>query len=125
MPYKTLEKQESESVHRAVSSRIQSAPCAPQNAMPDLTNDERRRIQTAIQRAHEIGFTPEPASDVAAKLKAARNAAASSALENNPLTSFELELQEQLTRRRVPAEVAIAVFREDMLANPLTATGAV
>lgn len=93
--------------------------------MPDLTNDERRRIQTAIQRAHEIGFTPEPASDVAAKLKAARNAAASSALENNPLTSFELELQEQLTRRRVPAEVAIAVFREDMLANPLTATGAV
>lgn len=92
--------------------------------MDQLTPTDRQRIDIAIRRAHEIGFTPEPAVDVARRLRAVCSAAASSAIERNPLTPLEREMQEQLIRRRVPAEVAIAVMHEDVLAHPLTAANA-
>lgn len=85
--------------------------------MTQLSTSDRRRVDTAIRRAHEIGFVPEPAGDVARRLRATRDAAACSAIESNPLTPLELELQTQLIRRRVPADVLIQVLHEDAQAH--------
>ena len=106
------------------SGRIKRLARVGINPLNQLTPTDRQRIDTAIQRAHEIGFTPEPAGDVARRLRSVRSAAASSAIEKNPLTPLEREMQEQLIRRRVPAEVAIAVMHEDVLAHPLGASNA-
>lgn len=82
--------------------------------MPELTDDERTLIRIAIKRAHEIGFTPEPASDVARRLRATRAGAASSAIEDNPLTLFEMEMQREMILQRIPNDVMIAIRLEQL-----------
>lgn len=83
--------------------------------MSRITSAERLRIHAVIERAHRVGFAPEPAEGVAARLRASSMAAASSAIEGSVETPLEREMAEQLIRRRVPADLMVKLLLDDLL----------